>query len=181
MKYKKLTGFLFFTTLFLMTGLAEVHAKEDAYLHQDKLREGSSMFFVVALKKGETLELSLKPYEDGQFYLFLFDERPSETYINPDKTLQDEIFYRDLAYDKGENPEITYKANKEQIYYIQAICIEGNYFQIESNKELTRFYIPRIDGYNPILFTCITLIFIGLMSLLLKRKISMRIIKKRQI
>ncbi|MGV9198385.1 MAG: hypothetical protein ACOC44_12205 [Promethearchaeia archaeon] len=162
--------------LLLMLSLAfiftipSVKANNDSHLHQDKLREGSSMFFVVALEKGETLELKLKPYENGEFYLFLFDKRPSNTYVKPDKTLEGAIYDRKVAYDQGENPKITYTAKKERIFYIQVICMEGNYFQIESNKELTRYYIPQIDGYNPCFLICTSIILIGLAGLILKKR-----------
>ncbi|MHA1845620.1 MAG: hypothetical protein ACTSWE_15285 [Promethearchaeota archaeon] len=146
-----------------------------AYENVEKISESTSAFFLVNLNKGELLEIKVESLEEGVFGLFLFDERPEETYVNFDGTLNNEIFDKTILYDIGKEPKLVYITENTQIYYIQLILLENgpDTYILTSNKELSRYYLPQLPGYSvPVLLISVISVMILLM-MKFKKKIFM--------
>ena len=119
--------------------------------HIDNINDGISVFFLVDLEEGENIELNVTHTEDGNFTLFLFDSRPTESYVNDDKTLNPIIFQRALNYSIDDNPYINYTVSQSKIYYIELILIDNGpdtFFLTSNLDELTRYYLPIVPGYQ---------------------------------
>lgn len=143
-----------------------------AFVHIDRLNNSGSIFFLANLKPGETIQISLKPNGGGKFGIFLFNERPTDTNVNIDRTLNQKIFKNAVAYSLSANPTIAYKAPKETIYYVQVILISNgpDDFILTCNKELSRYYLPQIPGFPVGFLTISFFIGMGLVLLLYRRK-----------
>ena len=132
------------------------------------------VFFLVDIDIDENIELNVTHVESGNFTLFLLNKRPTQSYVKSDNTLSDKIFSASVAYSLDDNPYINYTAPVEKIYYIEIILISGgpDTFTLTSTKDLTRYYLPQIPGYQlPILI--FSLIFaLGLIIVLYKRKMK---------
>ncbi|MHA1488649.1 MAG: Loki-CTERM sorting domain-containing protein [Promethearchaeota archaeon] len=164
--YKKISLMaLFFTLLFPITNAL-------AFVHIDKLNNAASVFFLVDLDVGDNIEITIVPNENGNFAVFLFNERPTETNVNGDKTLNKKIYDNTVAYSLSSIPTINYKASKKEIYYVQVILLDNgpDTFVLTCNKELSRYYLPQIPGY-PLEFLTISLfIALGLILVLYRKK-----------
>ncbi len=141
--------FLAFTvfTLFILIPPANVSGFE----HIDNINDGISVFFLTHLNTSQTIEINVTHTGDGNFALFLFDKRPTESFINPDKSLDPRIFDVAINYSLDDNPYISYTSLESKIYYIQLILIENgsDTFYLQCNLDsLTRYYLPNISGYN---------------------------------
>jgi len=64
----------------------------------DNINDGISVYFLVDLEMDENIEINVTHTGDGNFTLFLFDFRPTQTYVNDDKTLNPIIFQVALNY-----------------------------------------------------------------------------------
>jgi len=143
-------------TLFILILPANVSGFE----HIDNINDGISVYFLAHLNNNQTIEINITHTEDGNFALFLFDKRPTESFIELDKSLNTRIFDVAINYSLDDNPYINYTAPKSKIYYIQLILIENgpDTFYLQCNLDsLTRYYLPIISGYN-ISFLIISLI-----------------------
>ncbi|MBY9020248.1 MAG: hypothetical protein KGD67_04250 [Candidatus Lokiarchaeota archaeon] len=119
--------------------------------HIDNINDGIYVFFLVDLEIGENIEINITHNGDGNFTLFLFGSRPSESYVNDDKTLDTTIFQVALNYSIDDNPYINYTVSQTKIYYIELILIDNgpDTFFLRVNKDdLTRYYLPIIPGYQ---------------------------------
>ncbi|MBA7562871.1 hypothetical protein ES708_04524 [subsurface metagenome] len=128
--------------------------------HIDNINDGISVYFLAHLNNNQTIEINVTRTRDGNFALFLFDKRPTESFIELDKSLNTRIFDVAINYSLDDNPYINYTAPKSKIYYIQLILIENgpDSFYLQCNLDsLTRYYLPIISGYN-ISFLIISLI-----------------------
>ena len=117
----------------------------------DNINDGISVYFLVDLEEGENIEINVTHTEDGNFTLFLFGSRPSQTYVNDDKTLNPIIFQVALNYSIDENPYINYTVLQSKIYYIELILIDNGpdtFFLVSNIDELTRYYLPIVPGYQ---------------------------------
>lgn len=166
MNYKKL--FLLGSIFLLMFPIT--HAI--AFTHIDNVKNGYYVFFLVDLEVDENIELNVTHVESGNFTLFLFNKRPTQSYVKSDNTLSDKIFNASVAYSLDDNPYINYTAPLEKIYYIEIILISGgpDTFTLTSTKDLTRYYIPQIPGYQLTTFIFSLILTLGLITLLYKRK-----------
>jgi len=151
--------FLAFTvfTLFILIPPVNVSGFE----HIDNVNDGISVYFLTHLDTNQTIEINVTHTEDGNFALFLFDKRPTEYFINLDKSLDPRIFDVAINYSIDDNPYINYTATEPKIYYIQLILIENgpDTFYLQCNSDLTRYYLPIISGYN-INFLIISLVLV---------------------
>jgi hypothetical protein len=117
----------------------------------DNINDGISVYFLVDLEMGENIEINVTHTGDGNFTLFLFGSRPTQTYVNDDKTLNPNIFQVALNYSIEDNPYINYTVSQSKIYYIELILIDNgpDTFFLRSNiDELTRYYLPIVPGYQ---------------------------------
>jgi len=165
--------FLAFTvfTLFILIPPANV----SGFVHIDNINDGISIYFLTHLNTNQTIEINITHTGDGNFTLFLFDKRPTESFINPDKSLNSRIFDVAINYSLDDNPYINYIAPVSKIYYIQLILIENgpDTFYLQCNLEsLTRYYLPNISGYS-ISFLIISLVLVlGIILYRGKKKIK---------
>ena len=139
----------------------------------DNINDGISVYFLVDLEAGENIEINITHTRDGNFTLFLFGSRPSQTYVNDDKTLNPTIFQVALNYSIDDNPYINYTASQSKIYYIELILIDNgpDTFFLRSNiDELTRYYLPIVPGFQVELLIVSSFLIIGLVLILYKRR-----------
>jgi len=139
----------------------------------DNINDGISVYFLVDLEDGENIEINVTHTGDGNFTLFLFGSRPSQTYVNDDKTLNPTIFQVALNYSIDDNPYINYTASQSKIYYIELILIDNgpDTFFLRSNiDELTRYYLPIVPGFQVELLIVSSFLIIGLVLILYKRR-----------
>jgi len=146
------------------------------YEYSDNINEGISVYYLTALDVGETIEVNVTHLGDGNFNftLFLFDERPLESYVNFDKTLNNEIFNVAINYNLDDNPYLYFNASESKIYYFQLILLDKgpDTFFIYSDKELTQYYLPIIPGYNISLFLILIFLISGLLTFNNMKKIQ---------
>ena len=138
----------------------------------DNINDGISVYFLVDLEAGENIEINITHTGDGNFTLFLFGSRPTQTYVNDDKTLNPNIFQVALNYSIDDNPYINYTVSQSKIYYIEVILIDNgpDTFFLSSNiDELTRYYLPIVPGYQ-IALVIIALVIPTSLLLLYKMK-----------
>jgi len=144
------------------------------YQYSDNINEGISVFFLIALDEGETIEVNVTHSGPGNFTMFLFNQRPMDSYVNLDKTLNREIFSIAINFSLEENPYMYYNATESKIYYFQIILLDhgpDTYF-IYSDKELTRYYLPIIPGYYIFLVSLLTITISGLLTFKVRKKVS---------
>lgn len=144
-----------------------------AYQYVDNVNEGISTFFLTSLDVGENIEVNVTHTGSGNFTLFLFDQRPIYSYVNIDKTLDNEIFTVAINYSLGDNPYINYTVTESKIYYIQIILLDSgpDTFFLECNHQLSRYYIPSIPGYPYYMIISLILVVSCLLVAVYRRKI----------
>lgn len=163
--------YLAITLLTLMTLIPTVSVF--GFEHIDNINDGISVYFLVHLEPGENIEINVTHNGDGNFTLFLYDSRPTESFINIDKSLNPNIFDVAINYSLDDNPYINYTVSESKIYYIELILIENGpdtFFFYCNNDELTRYYLPIIPGYQ-IGLLILTLILTSSLIILFKKKI----------
>lgn len=168
MNYKKIVP------LFLMFFLLFPISNTIAFTYIDNAKDGNYFFFLIDLEIGDNLELNITHDGSGNFTLFLFSSRPVESYVKDDKSLNYKIFSNSalVNYSLVDNPYINFSAPETKIYYIEIILVSGgpDTFTLTANRDLTRYYLPIIPGFQlEILIT--TIIFsTGLVFILYKKK-----------
>jgi len=163
--------YLAITLLTLMTLIPTISVF--GFDHIDNINDGISVYFLVHLEPGENIEINVTHNDDGNFTLFLYDSRPTESFINIDNSLNPNIFNVAINYSLDDNPYINYTVSESKIYYIELILIENGpdtFFFYCNNDELTRYYLPIIPGYQ-IGFLILTLILTSSLIILFKKKI----------
>lgn len=163
--------YLAITLLTLMTLIPTVSVF--GFEHIDNINDGISVYFLVHLEPGENIEINVTHNDDGNFTLFLYDSRPTESFINIDNSLNPNIFDVAINYSLDNNPYINYTVSESKIYYIELILIENGpdtFFFYCNNDELTRYYLPIIPGYQ-IGLLILTLILTSSLIILFKKKI----------
>jgi hypothetical protein len=170
---RKFLAFAVFT-LFILIPPVNV----SGFDHIDNINDGISVFFLTHLNNQTTIEINVTHTGDGNFALFLFDKRPTESFINLDKSLNPKIYDVAINYSLDDNPYINYTALEKKIYYIQLILIENGpdtFFFHCNLGSLTRYYIPIISGYN-VSFLIISLVLVfGIILYRGKKKIIKKI------
>ena len=170
MKHKKL--FLLGSILFLLFPVTNTLA----FTYVDSMKNGNYVFFLVDLLEGEDIHINVTRNHNGNFTLFLFNKRPSQSYVKTDKTLNLNIFNNPptVAYSLDDNPYIYYNATDTRIYYIEIILISGGpeSFTLICNKELTRYYLPIIPGFQLELLIFTIIFSIGLILILYRKRMK---------
>ena len=164
--------YLAITLLTLMTLIPTVSVF--GFEHIDNINDGISVYFLVHLEPGENIEINVTHNGDGNFTLFLYDSRPTESFINIDKSLNPSIFDVAINYSLDDNPYINYTVSESKIYYIELILIENGpdtFFFYCNNDELTRYYLPIIPGFQVELLIFSSFLTVGLVLILYKRRI----------
>ena len=166
MKQKYLT----ITLLTLMTLIPTVSVF--GFDHIDNINDGISVYFLVSLEADENIIINVTHTGEGNFTLFLYDSRPTESFLNLDNSLNSDIFDVAISYSIDDNPYINYTVSEDKIYYIELILIENGpdtFFFYCNNDELTRYYLPIIPGFQIDLLV-LTLILTSSLIMLFKKK-----------
>ncbi|HUW89415.1 MAG TPA: hypothetical protein VMV43_02740 [Candidatus Nanopelagicaceae bacterium] len=141
--------------------------------HVDNINDGISVYFLVDLEEGENIEINVTHTGDGNFTLFLFGSRPTQSYVNDDKTLNPIIFQVALNYSIDDNPYINYTVSQSKIYYIELVLINNGpdtFFLRTNLDKLTRYYLPIVPGFQVELLILSSFLTLGLVLLLYKRR-----------
>ncbi len=170
MRFKKLIIVIF--TCFLLLPYSVVFA----YRNVEKITDLRSAFFLVNLNKGDTLIVTVDSLEGGNYALFLFDKRPEETHVNFDGTLDPAIYSESIQHSQGKKPILKYTAEENKIYYIQLILLSGgpDTYILESNKELSRYYLPQLAGYNIEILIISTLLIASIIFIMNRKRFIKR-------
>ena len=163
--------YLAITLLTIMTLIPTVNVF--GFEHIDNINDGISVYFLVHLDIDENIEINVTHSDNGNFVMFLYDTRPTESFVNIDKSLNPDIFDVAIIYSIVDSPYINYTASDSKIYYIELILIENGpdtFFFYCNNDELTRYYLPTIPGYQ-IGFLILTLILTSSLIIIYKKKI----------
>lgn len=164
--------YLAITLLTIMTLIPTVSVF--GFDHIDNINDGISVYFLVHLEPGENIEINVTHNSNGNFTLFLYDSRPTESFINIDNSLNPNIFNVAINYSLDDNPYINYTVSESKIYYIELILIENGpdtFFFYCNNDELTRYYLPIIPGFQVELLIFSSFLTVGLVLILYKRRI----------
>ena len=127
------------------------------FTHIDNINDGISVYFLVHLNTTQSIEINVTHLNEGEFALFLFDQRPTESFLELDNTLDPRIFSVAINYSLGDNPYIFYTVSESTIYYIQLVLLNNgpDTFFLNCDRDLTRYYLPIIPGF-PIEITVIS-------------------------
>jgi len=157
-----------------------------AFTYIDNIKDGNYIFFLIDIETGNHLELNLTHEGTGNFTLFLFNSRPTDSNVNEDKSLKSRIFNTPptVAYNLDDNPYINYTATIAKIYYIEIILVSGgpDTFTLTStryhanntlnDKDLTRYYLPIIPGFRLEYLLISLTSMVGVIFILSKKKMS---------
>lgn len=167
MKYKR---FILFCSLFLLLiPLSNVKA----FTYVDYVNDGNYAFFLFDLENSEHTEISVTRAGTGNFTLFLFNIRPTISYVNDDKSLDNRIFNHSLMYSLADNPYINFTATETKIYYIEIILVNGGpdtYF-LACTQDLTRYYLPTIPGFKLEIILISVVLTLSIIYVFMKRKL----------
>lgn len=146
-----------------------------AFTFIDYINNGNYAFFLFDMDIGNNTIISVTHDDSGNFTLFLFNRRPSESYVKGDKSLDSSIFSNPslVAFDVADNPFINYTATEYKIYYIEIFLAGGgpDTYNLTCNYDLTRYYLPIIPGFQ-LEFLFISFILVtGIILLIFKKKI----------
>ena len=136
---------LIFLSFFLLIPSSRVRG----FTHIDNISNGISVYFLVHLNSTQSIEINVTHLLDGDFALFLFDRRPSESFVELDNTIDPRIFTIAINYSLDDHPYIFYTVSESTIYYIQLILLNNgpDTFFLNCDRELNRYYLPIIPGY----------------------------------
>lgn len=158
--------------LFLLLPISSV----SAFTYIDNVKDGNYIFFLVDLHENETIVISLTHEENGNFTLFLFNKRPSESYLKDDNSLKEKIFNNPptVNYSLDDSPYINYTAQDSKIFYIEIILVSGgpDTYTLICNKDLTRYYLPLIPGYQLEVLIFALILSVGIIFLLYRKRIN---------
>lgn len=158
--------------LFLLLPISNV----SAFTHVDNVKNGNYIFFLVDLKENETVEIGLTHEESGNFTLFLFNRRPSESYVKDDNSLKEKIFNDPPTVDHSldDSPYINYTTTIPKIYYVEIILVSGgpDTYTLTCNKDLTRYYLPLIPGYQLEVLIFAFILSLGIIFIFYKKRIN---------
>ncbi|TXT55038.1 MAG: hypothetical protein BAJALOKI2v1_700002 [Promethearchaeota archaeon] len=160
--------------ILLIAGLLIPISFVSGYEYKEKVKTSFAVYYLVDLNEGDDLTLELIPYENGSFSLFLFDEKITKSHINNDGSIDPEIYDKAIQYDNSEIPSITYTAEDYQIYYIQIILMENgpDIFTLESNQELSRYYLPQVPGFPTEVILSTSIIILGIILVYNRKKFT---------
>jgi len=161
---------LFCALVFLVVPIINV----EAFTYVDYIKDGNYAFFLFDLEAGNSTEISVTHNDNGNFTLFLFDKRPTESYVTGDKTLNNRIFSNIINYSLIDSPYINYTTLQAKIYYIEVILVGGgpDTYNLTCNEDLTRYYLPIIPGFPTELLLFSSILSVGLILILYKKKIK---------
>ncbi len=161
---------LFCSLVFLVVPIINVKA----FTYVDYIKDGNYAFFLFDLGAGNSTEISVTHNDNGNFTLFLFDSRPIDAYVKADKSLDNRIFGNVINYSLIDSPYINFTAVQTKIYYIEVVLVGGgpDTYNLTCTEDLTRYYLPIIPGFQTELLLFSSILSIGLILILYKKKIK---------
>jgi len=173
MNYKKII--LICSLFFLLIPITNVKA----FIYTDYIKDGNYAFFLFDLQVGNNTQISLNNEESGNFTLFLFNKRPSKSYVKSDKSLDNDIFSKSSLVDFSvdDNPYINYTSPDTKIYYIEIILVGGgpdtyNLTILPKGYTVTRYYLPIIPGFRLEFILLSIVLALGAIFILSKKRLS---------
>ncbi|WP_457557689.1 hypothetical protein [Candidatus Harpocratesius sp.] len=152
----------------IVSATTSTNSSESLYTHSEifRMEQGSSKFYLTTLNPNETWSLNLTALFTGVFYIFIFDERPTNDYIYANYSLDPEIYEQSIAYNNTPryifypelnlsvaNVQLDYKYldTKSRLVYLEIVILENgpDTYHLYSSHLLEPYYIPFIDGFNP--------------------------------
>jgi hypothetical protein len=91
-----------------------------------------------------------------------------------DKTLDNRIFSNIINYSLTDSPYINFTASQTKIYYLEVILVGGgpDTYNLTCTEDLTRYYLPIIPGFQTELLLFSSILSVGLILILYKKKIK---------
>lgn len=121
------------------------------------LQTYDSRFYTLYLIQNETINVNVTAAYGGDFDIFLFTKRPTETYVLPElEDYNDKIFdAEEYNIGSGKFSSIEFTAVNDTVIYIQVVCISNgtDTFYLESSLSPSRswtlnlYFIPFIPGF----------------------------------
>ncbi|MBN1214322.1 MAG: hypothetical protein JXA99_02660 [Candidatus Lokiarchaeota archaeon] len=174
MKYKKITIFIILFSFLIPIYNIKGQIFPNGYRDIHSLDERETLFYLVDLNTASNIQIRLTRLNYGNFSIFLFENRPTQTYITSDGQINPNIYINTgyINHSIGIKPYINQTVGETKIYYIQITLLNNgsDTFILDANKDLSRYYIPIIPGYPIeylIGFSFLTIIFV---ILLIKKK-----------
>jgi len=169
MNYKKI--FLLSSLFVLIVPIINVKG----FTFRDYINNGNYALFLFNLDGGNNTQISVTHEESGNFTLFLFDQRPVESYVKDDKTLNNRIFSNPsiVNFSLADSPYINFTTLESKIYYIEVVLVGGgpDTYNLTCKEDLTRYYLPIIPGFRlEYLILSITLV-LSVIFILSKKKV----------
>jgi hypothetical protein len=116
-----------------------------------EIRHHQVVFYLTALQQGDVLQVNCSTYFNSTIQMLLFDTRPTDEAIYSNGTYKPGFIDSAIATDIQDNPNasITYVANETKIYYLEFIQQndQTDFLVVNSNQNLTQYYIPFLPGY----------------------------------
>jgi hypothetical protein len=134
------------------------------YREQFHLERGSIRYYVTSLDENETWTINCTSIYQGVFYLFMFELRPKQEYIDRNAgNISDLIFSEAIAYNStpilinsSVDPEMQVhflvlekKVTEKKLYYLGVAIVNNppDTYLLFSNHEIQPYFIPFIPGY----------------------------------
>ena len=143
----------FLSSLLVLNSFQSTLASEgDIYKDAFPLQTYDSRFYLVYMENAETIELNLTNTYNGDFDIFIHDDRPLDYYISQDG-YDSRIYDNAVAYNTsaGNTASVTYTVSEAKIYYIQVVMVANgpDTYHLNSSQPLELYFIPYlIPGFN---------------------------------
>ncbi|TFF87969.1 MAG: hypothetical protein EU548_09505 [Promethearchaeota archaeon] len=166
----------FILSLILLAYTPSVKGAPDyIFTEPQQISKGAPIFYLFSLNESESVQIHVRSQNSANYSLFLFGSRPTQTYVNPDGSLNPLIFSHSVFSNITVSPFLNYTALPSsgiKLYYLEVILLNesSDLFYIDSTIELSRYYIPQIPGFPLPLTVGIIVGSTALISFLLLKK-----------
>jgi len=168
---------LVFLLSFLMILLPLIYVTSNSEPYNDyaiEIEEKTPIFYLFSLNANDSVEIQLSRDKIGNISVFLFSNRPMNSYITVNQTLDEAIYENSIINKTSQNPIINYTASQSKIYYLEILIFSNgsDILRIKSTRSLSRYYLPQISGFPVIIFNATILFSVLILILYQKRKIE---------
>lgn len=112
------------------------------------VRGSESKFYLVSLEANQTLSVNVTSRKGGNFNLYLYNFRPSDSAPHPELNSPQVscVVYDETA---NANASISFTSLGNRVYYLQVVLAtpDPDTFFLDANKELTPYFIPFLPGF----------------------------------
>lgn len=173
MKKWKLVFVLSF--LIILLPLIDVTSNSDIYNdYAIEIEENTPIFYLFSLNANDSVEIQLSRDKIGNISVFLFSNRPMNSYITVNQTLDEAIYKNSITNKTSQNPTLNYTAPQSKIFYLEILIFSNgsDILRIRSTRSLSRYYLPQISGFPFIIFSGTILFSVLVLIINKKRKIE---------